>query len=86
MEGLININSDTLLQLSFDIKAKRRPIDLVKFIEKSNDYECDLVSREILSLLNERVWIFCLSKNRDSLLMWAHNAENYTGGIIEFDE
>ncbi|MDH5414291.1 MAG: DUF2971 domain-containing protein [Flavobacteriaceae bacterium] len=86
MEGIADKQGNTQLQLSFDIKGKRRPVDPVEFKEEKSNYEHDLISRQIVDSLNHQIGIFCLSKNRESLLMWAHYADNYAGGIIEFDE
>jgi len=44
------------------------------------------LSRDLVSSLNETIGILCLSKSNESLLMWSHYAEDYSGGIIEFDE
>lgn len=46
----------------------------------------DIQAREIVGTLNESLGVLCLTKNRDSLLMWGHYAQEYSGAIIEFDE
>lgn len=46
----------------------------------------DLTSRRLISGISKSIGVLCLSKNRDSLLMWSHYADEYKGAIIEFDE
>ena len=75
------------LNLQFSVTAERRspPIgDLPDDFQ--SDFCHDLNSRGILDSLNESVGILCLSKNPESLLMWSHYADEYSGGIIEFDD
>jgi hypothetical protein len=54
-------------------------------VDFESDYCSDIHSRKILKELNQTIGILCLTKNPDSLLMWAHYANNYSGAIIEFD-
>jgi hypothetical protein len=35
--------------------------------------------------ISEKVGVFCLTKRRDSLPMWAHYANNATGFVVEFE-
>jgi len=46
----------------------------------------DFQARKIVASLNDKVGILCLSKNHESLLMWAHYADEYAGAVVEFDE
>ncbi len=78
--------SEKQITISFDISAKRRPPPVVEVDVNSGDFNCcDIISRNIVRDLNDSIGILCLSKNSDSLLMWAHYAEQYAGAIIEFD-
>jgi hypothetical protein len=78
------LNTET--GISFDLLAERR-IPLVGEIEVVGDgCVCnDFTSRNIVKELNKSIGILCLSKSKDSLLMWSHYAEQYTGLVIEFD-
>jgi hypothetical protein len=77
----------TELNIGFDIKQKRRK----KLKYKLNDdikgeYCHDYISRVLIEQLNSSMGILCLTKNSDSLLMWAHYANGYSGVVIEFDD
>jgi len=74
------------ISVSFDLLAARRPnviseIDEIPEGTVSNDG----MSREIVQLLNQTIGIFCLTKVRNSLLMWSHYADQYGGAVLEFD-
>jgi hypothetical protein len=75
------------ITMRFALTDKRRTTQIG---ELSSDFESnncnDLFSRDIVKKFNESIGILCLSKNYDSLLMWAHYADKYTGAVIEFDE
>lgn len=74
------------LPISFDIMAKRRR-PRVGELENVPD-ECgtsDATSREIVQQLNSLIGILCLSRTKESLLMWSHYADQYAGAVIEFD-
>jgi hypothetical protein len=74
------------INVSFDIRAKRRhpPVGDVQDVP-DNWGASDATSRDIVQQLNGLIGIFCLSKKNDSLLMWAHYADNYAGAVVEFD-
>jgi hypothetical protein len=74
------------LPISFDISAERRnpSVGEVDNVEE-NFVSSDLTSRNIVKDLNKLIGIFCLSKTSNSLLMWSHYADKYTGDIVEFD-
>ena len=38
------------------------------------------------NLINRNQRVLCLSKNKDSILMWSHYAQNHTGIAIGFDK
>lgn len=61
-----------------------------KGIDRRGKVDDDLCSDHQARLLvqdfNNKIGMLCLSRNRESLLMWAHYAESYAGAIIEFDE
>ena len=75
------------INFRFSVTAPRRE---PKVGELDRDFESeycnDLNSRRILKDLNESVGILCLSKNPSSLLMWAHYADEYSGGISKRSE
>lgn len=51
-----------------------------------SDHCNDIKAREFREELDKKIGILCLSKNENSLLMWAHYAQEYAGAKIEFDE
>jgi len=79
--------SNEELKISFDVMSQRR---LPSVGELNSDFisnECnDITSRKIRDSLNESIGILCLSTNKDSLLMWSHYADEYSGAVIEFDD
>lgn len=74
------------INIRFDVIAPRRnpPIGDLK-LDYESDCCSDITSRKILKSLNQSIGILCLSKNHESLLMWSHYADNYSGAVIEFD-
>lgn len=48
-------------------------------------YSNDATSRNIVRRLNQIIGILCLSKSKDSLLMWSHYADQFAGAVIGFD-
>jgi hypothetical protein len=74
------------INVQFDIFGQRRypPVGEVGAIP--DDYSSsDPTSRDIVSQLNSLIGFSCLSTNSDSLLMWSHYADQYTGAVIAFD-
>jgi hypothetical protein len=74
------------INLSFDTRAPRRhpPVGDVEEVPP-NWSASDATSRDIVQQLNSVIGIFCLSKRNDSLLMWAHYANDYAGAVVELD-
>jgi hypothetical protein len=74
------------INVKIDILAKRRnpPVGEVDNVPDGS-HSFDPTSRDIVAQLNREIGFFCLSKNSDSLLMWAHYADQYTGAVVEFD-
>jgi len=74
------------INVSFDILAQRRhpPIGEADNIPE-NHCSNDATSRDIVQQLNSLIGILCLSKTPESLSMWSHYADQYTGAVIEFD-
>lgn len=71
---------------SFDTLHPRRDISKYVIDENFSHDNCnDFFSRKVIQQLNTAIGILCLSKNKDSHLMWAHYADSYRGAIIEFD-
>jgi hypothetical protein len=58
---------------------------LPELIEMLQPAMLNRVSAFINKFLNESVGVLCLSEVRDSLLMWAHYADNHRGLAIGFD-
>ncbi len=75
------------LKISFDVMSQRRSPPVGELNSNFQSDECsDITSRNIVTSLNESVGILCLSRNQDSLLMWSHYADEYSGAVIEFDD
>jgi hypothetical protein len=74
------------INVSFDVMAPRaaRSDNAVESIPDGCT-SSDLMSRDIVQQLNQSVGILCLSRARDSLPMWAHYGDQYTGAVVEFD-
>lgn len=55
-----------------------------------SDEEIEYVVKTIIDncrkIMNETQRVLCLSKNKDSILMWSHYAQNHTGVVIGFDK
>lgn len=77
---------DGEIQLRFDISSTR-PIPEAEEVAESPDGSgsSDAISREIVQLLNKQIGILCLSRMRDSLLMWSHYCDQYAGAVVGFD-
>ncbi len=75
------------IAIQFDLFSERR---LQGNGSLADDFESDFCndcnSRDILYELNESIGILCLSKARDSLLMWSHYADQYAGAVVKFDD
>jgi hypothetical protein len=73
--------------ISFSVTAPRRNPPVGELAPGSVSDDChDSVSRDIIDQFNRSLGIFCMSRTRDSLLMWAHYADSYAGAMVEFDE
>lgn len=55
------------------------PDDEIKLLSQDSIYT------KVIELMREDVFVSCLSEVWDSLLMWAHYANNYNGYCIEYD-
>jgi hypothetical protein len=74
------------IQLQFDISSTRPIPDAEEIVESSDGVgSSDAMSREIVQLLNKEIGILCLSRVRDSLLMWSHYGDQYAGAVVGFD-
>ena len=75
------------INIRFDVTGQRRSHPIGELPPDFESDQCnDVTSRDILASLNEAIGILCLSRNHDSLLMWSHYADEYSGAVIEFDE
>jgi hypothetical protein len=73
------------ISIQFDIGAERRnPAEEIEHVPDGWQ-SSDPTSRQIVQQLNSLIGIFCMSRRNDSLLMWAHYANDYTGAVVEFD-
>lgn len=57
-------------------------IDNLQFSEKQQSFE-ESLKNNILKL-NQEDRVFCVSENKNNLLMWSHYAEKHTGAVIKF--
>ncbi|MCU5773072.1 DUF2971 domain-containing protein [Erwiniaceae bacterium BAC15a-03b] len=76
-----------LVTLNFNVTTPKG--DITKYLQPEGfeDDNCnDIWTRELISLLSQKIGFLCLSRNSDSHLMWAHYADNYSGAVIEFDD
>lgn len=72
--------------IGFDISSPRQRFYSGSTQTIPKDYiRNDIISRDIVWELNKKIGVLCLSKKRDSLLMWSHYANQYAGAIVEFD-
>lgn len=77
---------ETDIDFRFSVLAPRRDPPIGELdVGFESDHCNDINSRKILEQLNQAVGILCLTKNADSLLMWSHYANEYSGAVIEFD-
>ncbi|MGX4728019.1 DUF2971 domain-containing protein [Pseudomonas corrugata] len=67
------------------LSPRRKGLDR-SHITVDDKYCSDIQSRQLMGEFNEKLGILCLSRNRESLLMWGHYASEYSGAVIEFDE
>lgn len=74
------------ISVSFDIRAQRQSAAIEQG-EAIPDgcVSSDAMSRDVVHQLNQVIGILSLSKARDSLLMWAHYADQYAGSVVAFD-
>lgn len=73
--------------ISFSTTAPRRIRRMSELDAGFESDECsDVASRSILASLNETIGVCCVTRDSSSLVMWAHYAGQYTGGVIEFDD
>ena len=58
---------------------------LKRFTESEIDNLPEIEHEKIIELMREDVFVSCFSEVWDSILMWAHYANNYKGYCIEYD-
>jgi hypothetical protein len=73
------------INVSFDIRAQRQPAAEQGETIPDGYGSSDAMSRQIVHQLNQVIGILSLSKAKDSLLMWSHYADQYSGAVIAFD-
>ena len=64
-------------------KHENPAIDLLLDTHKEKMSE---VRNVVFTSFNNGVGVLCLTRERDSLIMWAHYANNYKGFVIEFND
>ena len=75
------------LDVDFSVTAPRRERRTSELrVDFESDRCNDATSRDLLLALNKTIGIFCMTRNPASLVMWAHYADQYAGGVLEFDE
>lgn len=67
---------------SFD-EYQKKSIDI---LIQAPEHTSPLVEKEFLCEVGKRYGILCLSKNRDSILMWGHYCDKLLGIVIGFDK
>lgn len=79
-------HQNTAVSINFDLLAARRSPPVGEVENIADDYtSSDFTSRNIVKDLNKKIGIFCASKSSNSLLMWSHYADQYSGAVIELD-
>ena len=75
------------VNVSFDIRAPRQSQTTFEQREPIPEVctSSDAMSREIVQQLNQSIGFLSLSEVKDSLLMWAHYADQYSGAVVAFD-
>ena len=74
------------INVSFDILARRRCTPVGEIDHVPQGYcSSDATSRDVVRQLSALIGILSLSRTNQSLLMWSHYADQYTGAVIEFD-
>lgn len=77
---------DRNYDFSFDVLSPREPFGDYKLHDDFESEYCnDANMRELRGALDKSIGILCLSKRKDSHLMWAHYADSYSGVVVEFN-
>lgn len=78
--------SEQNLNMQFDIISPARKPMPYELPEDFKSNTChDEIARIVRADLDNSIGILCLSKTPNSLLMWSHYAQEYTGAMIELD-
>lgn len=86
-----NFNDPFDCRANFDynavIKTGKFREALLKFYPQCDEDEFseEIVQKYIIEGMREDVFVFCFSEIWNSLLMWAHYANNYNGYCLEYD-
>lgn len=96
-KGKIHLSRAIVFNDPFDCKANfdyKKAVNEGRFreklLEKYTQHDIELLSQNdiyqnVIQGMREDVFVFCFSEVWDSILMWAHYANNYTGYCIEYD-
>jgi hypothetical protein len=75
------------ISFSFDLTGPRTGVARQLVNDSAAEVSTwDTPARQIRQALDDAVGALCLTRNPDSLVMWAHYADAYTGAVVEFDE
>lgn len=73
------------LDYQFLLNAPRRPIEIDQRMIKDDGWCHDSHFRDLRIQLDQEIGFLSLSRTWNSLTMWAHYADGYTGAVVEFD-
>lgn len=67
------------------IEIMSKPDEYANMLSNAAEEEYDEFYNTLLRNLKENIRITCFSEKKDSILMWAHYADNHKGFCIEYD-
>lgn len=90
-KDFLALHDNALLLCNDDIAKNKLKIEDNKIRNAEySDEEMRHVAKIIIDKcrnnINKNQRVLCLSKNKDSILMWSHYAQNHTGVVIGFDK
>lgn len=89
-KDLLALYNNALLLCNDDAKNKLKmeynKIRNAEYFDEEMRHVAKTIIDYCRNLINENQRVLCLSKNKDSILMWSHYAQNHTGVVIGFDK
>lgn len=89
-KDLLALYNNALLLCNDDAKNKLKmeynKIRDAEYFDEEMRHVAKTIIDYCRNLINENQRVLCLSKNKDSILMWSHYAQNHTGVVIGFDK